>query len=336
VRLVSIRRPHGGNAQSENGILYLLPPDWVRLLWAHLFFALTQTRVYGTLLVWMLTRPHRDSVERVKTFLHFGEGVYAAYLLRAEPFDHIHAHFVDRAALVALCIGKLLNKAYSLTAHANDIFIAPALLAEKLGGARFVVTVSEFNKEYLLRHCPGLKAERVRVLHPWVELKDFQPSICRTPTEQLTILSVGRLVEKKGHRYLIEACSLLHKRGMELDCHILGEGPLGEELEELIRANDLTGCVHLDGAQPQEQVLAHLKRADVFVLPVVIAPNGDRDGMPVALAEAMAMQLPVISTNILGIPEMVRPSAGILVPPEDSATLAEAIAWVSKMSPEER
>ena len=130
---------------------------------------------------------------------------------------------------------------------------------------------------------------------------------------------MGRLVAKKGHRDLIMACARLDQQGADFECRIIGEGPQRAELEQLIEANSLGERVKLLGARSKEQVLANLGSADVFALPVTIAPDGDRDGMPVALAEAMAMGLAVISTDIVGIRELVQPGTGILVRPNDPA-----------------
>jgi glycosyltransferase involved in cell wall biosynthesis len=149
-------------------------------------------------------------------------------------------------------------------------------------------------------------------------------------------MSVGRLVEKKGHHYLVEACHLLQKEGVDFECRILGDGPLKSELEAMITRYNLAQHVHLLGGQPQQEVLAQLSQSDVFVLACVVAKNGDRDGMPVSLAEAMAMEIPVISTDLVGIGEMIKPGAGYLVPPEDPVALAEAIKTMNMIGGSKR
>jgi glycosyltransferase involved in cell wall biosynthesis len=140
-------------------------------------------------------------------------------------------------------------------------------------------------------------------------------------------------VEKKGHRYLIEACHLLQRQGVDFTCEIIGSGPLRAELETLITSYHLTDRVRLVGGLPRDEIVAHLAEAHIFVLACVIAQNGDRDGMPVAIAEAMAMGLPVISSDLGGIGELVRPEAGRLVPPRDAAALAAAIAALWSAGP---
>jgi colanic acid/amylovoran biosynthesis glycosyltransferase len=257
-------------------------------------------------------------------------------LLRGQPLDRLHAHFIDRAATVALVVSRLLRLPYSVTAHANDIYTKKVLLYEKLSEASFVVTVSQFNKSYLLDTYPGLNPDKVHVLHPWVDVSRFQPPPTRPIHDALRILSVGRLVEKKGHQYLIEACHLLQTRGVDFECRIIGDGPLKSELQAEIERYQLEAYVHLLGAQPQSEVLTNLEWCNVFVLACVIAKDGDRDGMPVSLAEAMAMAVPVVSCQIVGIDELVRPGTGLLVPPHDAGALAEALQAINALNQSDR
>lgn len=335
--ILSIRRPPREIVQIDEyrqamkNIVYVFPIDWVRCILGQLYFGVIHFVTYWSLLTYLFTRPHSNMRQRFKTVLHFFEGVYVAYLLRGVGSDHLHAHFVDRAAIVTLCASRLLNKPYSLTAHANDLYANPVLLFEKMQNAKFVVTVSDFNKHYILQNCPGLGAEKILVLHPWVDVSEFVPPTHRVPNRRFTILSVGRLVEKKGHRYLIEACRQLRLQGLHLDCRIIGGGPLEDELRELVTQCGMADCIQLEGAQSKSEILRQLGKADVFVLASIIASDGDRDGMPVALAEAMAMQVPVISTDIVGIGELVQPGAGLLVPSKDSTALANAIKSIYKM-----
>lgn len=342
IQILSIRRPGPHAAltekysQMKESIIYLLPVDWIKFTAAHLYFILFRPIAYFTLLLFLFTRPHRSLKLRLKTLLHFAEGVYAAYLLQNLDWDHIHAHFLDRAATVALCVSRLLRVSYSLAAHAVDIYVQPVLIPEKIGEAKFTVTDSEFNRVYLLKHYPELNPDKIFAHHPWIDLSQFRLTGTRTDHPRLRIMSVGRLVEKKGHHYLIEACHLLQKEGVDFECRILGDGPLKSELEEMITRYNLTQQVYLLGGQPQEEVLAQLSQSDVFVLACVVAKNGDRDGMPVSLAEAMAMEIPVISTDLVGIGEMIRPEAGYLVPPEDPAALAEAIKAMNLIGPSKR
>ena len=331
IQILSIRRP-GQNiyqlnqyAKMEKHIIYLLPANLLRLFYAHILFALLRPRIYFKTLLFLSVRPHPRFILRIKTLLHFVEGVYAAFLLRDHDWDHLHAHFIDRAATVTLIVSRLLNIPYSITAHADDIYNEPVLAFEKLSEAKFTITVSEFNRVHLLHQHPGLDAKKLFVLHPWIDLNRIKPSTVRTESRLFRILSVGRLVENKGHAYLVQACDLLHREGIDLACNIIGEGPLRSDLQALIIQRNLEEVVRLLGGQPQSEVFRFLSQADVFVLACTIATNGNRDGMPVAIAEAMAMEVPVISTNIVGIGEMVQPGTGYLVPEKDAFAVLEAL-----------
>jgi glycosyltransferase involved in cell wall biosynthesis len=192
----------------------------------------------------------------------------------------------------------------------------------------------------LLKAYPGINANKIHILHPWVDVSQFIPYSDRPVHDGLHILSVGRLVEKKGHLDLVDAFYLYNEvsttkgrnEAANAECWIVGEGPLRTELEERIADHDMQDRIRLLGALPQDQVLDLLKEwADVFVLPCVIAGNGDRDGIPVSIAEAMAMELPIISTDIVGIRELVQPGTGILVPPHDPMALANALKAIATL-----
>jgi colanic acid/amylovoran biosynthesis glycosyltransferase len=337
IQVVSIRYPLTlSSALPEyqeilDSTLYLIPEGWLAFNWvafivANLRFIFLRPLVYFGTLIYLLSHAHPSLRDRLMTILHFWQGVYAAHLLSSQEFDHLHAHFIDRAVVVALVVSRLLGKSYSLTAHANSIFTKKILIREKIVNARFMVTVSRYNKTYLLDNYPGLNPEKIHVLHPWVNLSSFVPPPTRPVSEHFRILSVGRLVEKKGHHDLIEACRLLKERGLDFECQVAGNGPLMSQLVKLVAQHNLNGRVRLLGGQPQSKVVQLLSSwADVFVLPCVIAKDGDRDGIPVSLAEAMATELPVISTDIVGISELVQPGTGSLVPPHDPAALAEAL-----------
>lgn len=322
--------------------LYLVPKSWLNFhLWtffiANLFFIFRRPSIYFKTIAYLFVHEHPNLKTRLLTLFHFGLGVYLAYLLRRQDFDHLHAHFIDRSAVVTLVVGKLLNKSYSLTAHANSIFVKQILIREKIINAKFMVTVSEHNKAHFLNTYPGLHKDKIHILHPWVNMAQFTPLPTRPLHKRLHILSVGRLVEKKGHIYLIEACRILKERSINFECRLVGEGALKQELEARINRYGLQDQVQLVGGQPLHQVKALLKEwADVFVLPCVIAKDGDRDGIPVALAEAMAMELPVISTDTVGIGELVKPGTGILVPPHQPEALAAALQTIHTSDPSTR
>jgi colanic acid/amylovoran biosynthesis glycosyltransferase len=345
IQIVSLRYPRPLDVCSPEQkalgqeTLYLMPPheaalNYPAFLWANVYFVFSRPRVYFSTLLELLRHSPAGVNTWLMALLYFWQGVYAAYLLRRTDFDHVHVHFMDRAVLVALVVSRFLGKSYSFTAHAADIFTKAVLVRDKIDQARFMITVSQYNKQHLLSTYPGVNADKIHILHPWVDVAQFTPRAERPRHERLHILSVGRLVEKKGHLDLIDAVQALRVGGVETDCRIVGAGPLHADLAQRIARHDLQDRVQLLGGLPQAGVVSLLRDwADVFVLPCLIARNGDRDGIPVSLAEAMAMELPVISTDIVGIRELVQAGTGLLVPPHDPAALAEALRTIAVQGP---
>lgn len=273
----------------------------------------------------------------------FPKSVYLARLIEQRGIKHVHAHFATHPALAALIISELTGIGFSFTAHAHDIFVHTRMLAEKMEKARFVVTVSEFNKRYLLRICPQIPADKIIVIRCGIEIErygsDASPSSLACPEQSpksrkgnpFTIVCVASLQPYKGIEYLVRACALLRPRLPHLRCLIVGEGEQRKRIERLIRQLGLSQTVHLLGGRPQHEVAALLAQADLFVLPSVVAPNGQMEGLPVALMEAMASRLAVVASRLSGIPELVEDGiTGLLVPPGNVEALARAITQLAE------
>jgi glycosyltransferase involved in cell wall biosynthesis len=245
---------------------------------------------------------------------------------------HLHAHFANRPATVSSLAARIIGIPFSFTAHAMDIFkekVDRRALVRKMEAARFVVTVSDFNKAYL----EGIAAERpanvVRVYNG-IDLERFT-SNGATADPPFTIVCVARLVEKKGIPVLVEACRLLRDRGLPFRCWIVGKGRNRPQLEELIARYDLREHVRLLGPLTQREVLRRYQSAHLYVLPCVVSADGNRDGLPVSIVEALACELPVVSTPVTGIPEVVaHRDNGLLVPPGDAEALASAIEELAR------
>jgi len=252
-------------------------------------------------------------------------------MAKADGVKHLHAHFGTDAASAAMLASRLTGIPFSFTAHAKDIFhesVDRELLRQKIREASLVVTVSEFNKRHLAALAGKEAEEKIIRLYNGIDLKRFRPdgSVRREPN---LILGVGRLQEKKGFRHLLQACHKLRDSGQAFHCKIVGEGPEREPLARQIVESALQDRVELIGALPQEQLIELLKQAAVFVLPCVISANGDRDALPTVLLESMAAGLPVISSNLVGIPEIIEHGkSGLLVPPGAPAELTAAIKEV--------
>lgn len=316
----------------QEDVLYLLPADLRKLLLSQVYFILRRPYRYLQTLFYLLSRSHPSIKARLKTIFHFGEGVYAAYLLRRRPFRELHAHFVDRAATVSLVIGRLLNKPYSLSIHAGaDIFVNPVLLAEKIDNARSVVTCTRFNMTHIESLVGPDLTQKITHIYHGLELDKYQPSVANSrktkDRNRPLILGVGQLAERKGFHHLIQACRRLKQQGYRFDCRIIGQGPQRQNLQELIDTYSLQDTVFLCGALPHNDVIDWYRRATCFVLPCIQSQKGNLDGIPNVLAEAMAMQLPVVSTTVSAIPELIQHEEnGLLVPPGDVVALSAAIS----------
>ncbi len=255
------------------------------------------------------------------------QGIQLAMLAQARDLDHLHAHFATSATNVARIASRLTGIPYSFTAHAKDIYhesVAAEDLRRKLADARAAITVSDYNLEWLRATC-GDAAGRVRRIYNGIDLAEFPFS---SPRERAPrVLFVGRLVPKKGAEVLLDACGLLLRRGVAFQCDLIGAGPLAGMLRERLTGLGLADRVRCLGAQPRSVVVEQLRRAAVLAAPCVVSADGDRDGLPTVLLEAMALGTPCVATPVTGIPEVLRnEETGLLVPERDPEALAGAIA----------
>lgn len=264
---------------------------------------------------------------RPDTLRRFLQAGHLAYLIKNSEVGHLHAHFAHRTTQVAMLACMLTGVPFSFTAHAKDIYsAAPRDLRQKINAARFVVTCTRANQEHLRQLVEPDQRPKITLAYHGVDLSKFTPAAGEPTTEPPLILSVGRLVEKKGFPYLLEACRILKANGRAFRCLIVGEGPERRALGKMVRNLDLTDVVSLPGSCSQEDLVAIYRRATLFALPCTVLANGDRDGIPNVLLEAMAMGLPVVSSPISGIPEVVQSGYNGLLPAErDSTALASAL-----------
>lgn len=282
--------------------------------------AVLNTLISGTL---------RHPKTLLKTMAIFPKSVHLARLAQRQHIGHIHAHFATYPATAAYIIHRLTAIPFSFTAHAHDIFMDRSLLTVKMKAAAFTVTISEFNKRLLARHVGS--GCRIEIVRCGVNLSQFKPSIRQTGIgSAMELICVASYKDMKGHRYLLDACAILKEQGLAFTCHLIGEGPLRETIRHRIRQAGLSDRMIMHGPLPGPQVRRIMGTCDIAVLPSVVGERGDHDGIPVFLMEAMAMELPAVSTTLSGIPELIRDGyTGILVPPNDSAALARAILELS-------
>lgn len=274
---------------------------------------------------WRYLRALFNAVTRGRAgWRDFARAGWLAGQLRADGAAHLHTHFISTPADVAELVSAMSGLPFSISAHAKDIYLSrPDDLNRKLHAARFTVTCTEFNCRVLRRLAPTASVQR---MYHGIDAGAFHPSRRAVPSLVPMILSVGRLVEKKGLDTLIEACRLLRGRGVPFRCEIVGYGAERERLAALIERHGLADQVQLAGKLTREQVIDRYARAAVYVQPSRVAADGDRDGIPNVLLEAMAMGLPVVATRISGIPEVVKHrNNGLLVGAEDPSALADAV-----------
>ena len=260
----------------------------------------------------------------------FPKSVLFAYQMRTDRVQHVHAHFASHPAAAAFIIHRLAGIPYSFTAHGSDLHRDRHMLREKVAEAAFVAAISEYNKELIISECRGKYREKVKVVHCGVDMEVFRARSHETPYEKgenpFMILCVGTLHEVKGQPYLVEACRFLQERGHNFECHFVGDGPDRKSLDELVEQASLSGRVRFHGRLTRDEIARLLVDADVLAVPSVPTRDGRREGIPVVLMEAMGSGVPVIASNLSGIPELVNDQqTGLLVPPRDARSLADAL-----------
>jgi colanic acid/amylovoran biosynthesis glycosyltransferase len=264
---------------------------------------------------------------RQTDFLRLYQAAYVGMRIRERAIPRLHAHFAGMAARTAYWINKFFGIPYSFTAHANDIF-APRPFAVSLDllieSASAVVTESDHAAKLLKERYPK-SAEKVYRVYNGVELADF--TVADFKSTLPLIVSVGRLVEKKGFADLIEACRLLKEKGHHFRCEIIGEGSLEKLLRDQIERSGLEKAeCELIGPLPQTAIAQRLASARVFALPCVAEASGGMDNLPSVIIEAMSAGLPVVSTFIAGVPEMIDADiTGELVQPHDPVAISKAL-----------
>lgn len=267
-----------------------------------------------------------------------GQAVELARLAREHGVSHLHAHFASVATTVARMAGRIAGLPYSFTAHAKDIFHAdvdPADLATKFADAHHAVTISGYNLAHLRRTLPLGAADRLHLVRNGLELSRFRCRLDRPASPRLRLLNVGRLVEKKGLHLAIEAVAQLRADGMDCVLDIAGDGPVRAEWEELARARGVSDAVRFLGPRTQAEVIELMDTCDLFVAPFVIGPDGNADGLPTVLLEAMASGIPCVAGDVTGVGEVVDDRTGWLVPTGDLTALVTALREAAA-SPSER
>lgn len=265
------------------------------------------------------------------------QGITLALDAHRAGITRLHVHFASSQARVARIAAALLEIPYTVTTHAKDLFhesVDRAVLADVLGHADAIVAISDYNRRFITNVLPQVQTPTY-VVRNGVDLDLFRYRDPVLPERLLRILAVGRLVEKKGFNVLIEAVSLAVHEGLDVDVRIAGEGELGPALQSQIDAAGLTRTCHLIGPRSQAEIRDLMGWADVLVAPCVVGADGNADGLPTVLLEAMATGVPCITTSVTGIPEAIHsaqhgePATGILLEPEDTVALSQALQAIA-------
>jgi len=325
IDIYSIRKPHGEP-----------PQDWNKTIVARVHYLPEEAQLTGEIDGALKRRQLANEIVDLVTewgrrsdFLRLYQAIYIGSRLKRAGISHVHSHFAGLAARTALWINKFFGIPFSFTAHANDIFASPEFeisLEKLIAAATTAIAVSDYASNFLKGRFPQ-SAGKIHRVYNGLDLSKFQRATFSNAIP--TVVAIGRLIDKKGFADLVRACELLKKRGRDFRCQIIGEGPLRSELNVQVAERELKSHVSLSGPKAQKEIVGQLASARVLVLPSVVDPDGARDNLPTVIMEAMAAGLPIVSTSVGGIPEMVVPDeTGFLVQPGDVTALADAVERV--------
>jgi colanic acid/amylovoran biosynthesis glycosyltransferase len=316
------------NAGCESETLRLQPVRVLILLRAVVLMVRGWERIAG-LVARVLLKGKESPKRRLKALLHTWLGAYYAVLLRKRGVDHIHVHHGYFGSWIALVAARLLGVSFSVTLHGSDLLLHGDYLDTKLKHCRFCVTVSEYNRRFLIKHFAGIDPEKIVVSRLGVDVPAYRVSHvreARAAPRRFSLLAVGRLHPVKDHAFLVRACARLHDHGLDFDCAIAGEGKERQRLESLIRKEHLEGRVTLLGHVSSSQMGSLYRRADVVVL------TSRSEGLPLVLMEAMARSKIVLAPVITGIPEIVIVGkTGFLYAPGSLEDFVEKILFLQRL-----
>lgn len=328
----SIRRPRatsetpGATALQE--ILFLLPIRALPLL-RSFGLAAGHWRWISALLGRVLLKGQETPQRRFKAVLHTWLGVYYAALIGDQHVDHIHIHHGYFGSWIGMVAAHLLGIRFSFTLHGSDLLLSRSYLDVKLSLCEFCITISEYNRRYILANFPQIEATKISVSRLGVETLPPRNHGLGIPSRKFTLLAVGRLRAVKNHTFLVYACARLRDYGLDFECLIAGEGPERTTLELLIQRNRLQDQISLVGHIPRGQIDSVYARADLVVL------TSHSEGIPLVLMEAMARGIVVVAPAITGISELVVPGkTGFLYRPSNLQDFVDTICFLQTLMKE--
>jgi colanic acid/amylovoran biosynthesis glycosyltransferase len=332
IKTASIRRPAmlikmtDEEKKDAENTLYIKNTSKINIISAHMRLIIKSPCRYFSMLNNTCQFSRKGNFGLLKTIGYFIEAGLLVNWALNNSVEHIHVHFANPAATVAMiaaCYGTL---SFSLSIHGPDIFynIDNNLIADKIKRASKIRCISHFCKSQLIRIVPYSFWNKFYIIRCGVDISKFTP-VKRPDNKVPKLLCVGRLVPAKGQHILLEACAQLKKRGTKVDLTFIGDGPDRESLESLAKKLDINEYITFTGAMGQDLVKITYDTADIFVLPSFA------EGVPVVLMEAMAKEIPCITTHIAGIPELIKDNEdGMLIAPSDIFTLADKIELLLK------
>jgi colanic acid/amylovoran biosynthesis glycosyltransferase len=310
VNIVACSVRNNGARRGANGAAYepeipCLQPLRLLILLQALGLGARKWKEIVGLLTRVLLRGRESPKRRLKALLHTWLGAYYAVMLRERGIDHIHVHHGYFGSWIGMVAARLLGVGFSLTLHGSDLLLGAAYLDSKLENCHFCVTISDYNRRYILKHFPTIDSRKILVSRLGVDVIEHEQiarSVVPQPPRPLTLLAVGRLNPVKDHAFLIQACARMRDCGVDFECAIAGEGSERRRLESLIGDYGLKDRFRLLGHVHRPRMNTLYCHADVVVL------TSRSEGLPLVLMEAMARGRIVLAPAITGIPEII--SAG--------------------------
>jgi glycosyltransferase involved in cell wall biosynthesis len=323
----SIKRPDGSsNPEASLRTLYAFPLRSGAILQS----AWACVRQFSKLkdFLWRAMTGPEPVQQRVRPLFHTWLGVYLATLVRNCNVRHIHIHHGYFSAWVGMVAARVLGATFSMTLHGSDLLVRADYLDIKLKNCRFCVTVSDFNRQHILRNYPEVDFRKILMQRLGIDTLEWRNLSPALASESKTILSVGRLHEVKNHAFLVLACRALKACGVQFHCLIAGDGEERPRLEELIAALGVEQEAKLLGHVPREQLAKLYAQADVVVL------TSRSEGIPVTLMEAMSMERLVLAPDITGIPELVKDGKmGFLYEPNSMEDFLHKLQFILHVGP---
>jgi len=325
--------PRGANGAAYEPEILCLQPLRLLILLQALGFCARRWKEIGGLLTRVLLRGRESPKRRLKTLFHTWLGAYYAVLLRKRGIDHIHVHHGYFGSWIGMVAARLLGVGFSLTLHGSDLLLNATYLDSKLENCRFCITISDYNRRYILKHFPAIDSRKILVSRLGVDVferEDFAQSGVSQPQLTLNLLAVGRLHAVKDHAFLIQACARMRDCGIEFECAIAGEGPERRRLESLIGEYGLKDRFRLLGHVYRPRMNSLYCHADVVVL------TSRSEGLPLVLMEAMARGRIVLAPSITGIPEIITAGkTGFLYAPGDIKDFVARILFLRELMRQE-